>query len=368
MTGRIVVLGATGYTGGLALDALVRRGLTPTVAGRSSASVAAVAEHFGGLEYAVADAGDAASVRRLVGPGDVLVTTVGPFERYGDPVARAAAEAGAHYLDSTGEVGFVRALHHRYDARAREAGSVMVPAFGYDFVPGVLAGALAGQQGGDAVRSLDIGYFATGPLWRGLSQGTRSTMRDSLTQPAIRWRHRRLVEERAAARVHAFSVRGRRRSAFLVSGTETLFLPASLPALDTVTVYNGWFPALSRPLSLFSAAANSAARHALGRRLVGILTRPMVGPAGGPDAAERSRTRTHVVAVAAGAPGGAPLAEVHLEGPHIYDLTGELLAWAAHHLAHEGGRTPGVVGPLEAFGLDTLRSGSAELGLTPVHR
>lgn len=76
-------------------------------------------------------------------PGDVLITTVGPFERFGYPVAEAAALAGAHYIDSTGEVGFVRELQGRLDGIARANGSIMLPAFGYDYVPGVLAGTLA---------------------------------------------------------------------------------------------------------------------------------------------------------------------------------------------------------------------------------
>ncbi|GGN94083.1 hypothetical protein GCM10011579_093240 [Streptomyces albiflavescens] len=158
MTGRIILLDATGFTGALVLDAMLRRGLKPVVAGRNRGAMAALAAQHGGLKYAVADVGDTAGVRKLVKRGDVLVTTVGPFERYGHPVAQAAADAGAHYIDSTGEVGFVRALRDGCHARARETGSVLLPAFGYDYVPGILAGTLAARQGGDAVRAIDIGY------------------------------------------------------------------------------------------------------------------------------------------------------------------------------------------------------------------
>ncbi|MFJ9867523.1 alpha/beta fold hydrolase [Streptomyces sp. NPDC101165] len=265
MTSRIVLLGASGYTGGLVLDAMLGRGLEPVLAGRNPTTVSALAAQHGGLDHAVADADDPATVRKLLRPGGVLVTTVGPFERYGHSPARAAVEAGAHYIDSTGEVGFVRALRDRCHDRARETGSVLLPAFGYDYVPGILAGTLAARQGGDAVRALDIGYFATGPLLHGLSQGTRATMRDGLTLPSARWNQRRLVEERTAAHVHPFTVRGRRKNAFLVSGTDVLFLPEGFPLLDAVTVYNSWFPALSRPTTVLSALADTAARHRAGR-------------------------------------------------------------------------------------------------------
>ncbi len=82
--------------------------------------------------------------------------------------------------------GFVRALRDRVHGRVRATGSVLLPAVGYDHVPGALAGTLAGRQGGDAVRAIDIGCVATGPLLHGLSQGIRATVRDGLTLPSAR--------------------------------------------------------------------------------------------------------------------------------------------------------------------------------------
>lgn len=368
MTGRIVLLGATGYTGDLVLGALLRRGVRPTIAGRNPATLSALAERHGGLDHLVADAATPDDLAKHLRSGDVLITTVGPFERFGFPVARAAADAGAHYIDSSGEVGFVRALYERHHERARETGAVMLPAFGYDYVPGLLAGALALRQAGADARSVDIGYFATGPIRRGISKGTRATMRDGMTLPSARWHHHRLVDERTASRVRRFTVRGRRKSAFLVSGTEVLFLPQEFPSLDDVTVYNGWFPELSRPISLYSALVNATTHLPASRRLTDALTRPLlIGPPGGPDAALRARIPSHVVAVASSAaPDPTPLAEIHLEGPNPYSLTGELIAWAAHHLTTHPATTPGVIGPVTAFGLDLLRKNCAELGLVTV--
>lgn len=368
MNSRIILLGATGYTGDLVLNALIRRGVRPTLAGRNPTALTALAERSGGLDHLVVDATTPDSLKGHLQRGDVLITTVGPFERFGFPVAQAAADAGAHYIDSSGEVSFVRTLYNRHHHRARETGAVMLPAFGYDYVPGILAAALALQKAGQAARGIDIGYFATGPIWRGISQGTRTTMRDGMTLPSARLHRRVLVDERTASRVRRFTVRGRRKSAFLVSGTEVLFLPEEFPSLDDVTVYNGWFPELSRFLSLYSALANATAHLPAGNKVTDVLTRPLlIGPPGGPDAALRARIPSHVVAVASsGVESQAPLAEVHLEGPNPYSLTGELIAWAAHHIATHADVTPGVVGPVTAFGLDTLREGCAELGLVTV--
>ena len=180
MSGRIVLFGATGYTGALVLDSLLRRGLRPVLAGRNTDALAGLARQHSGLDYAPADAGDPDSIRRLLEPGDVLISTVGPFERFGLGVAEAAVQAGARYIDTTGEVGFVRTLQEKFGTRAKETGTVLLPAFGYDYVPGILAGAMAAEQAGDAGRALDVGYFTSGSLLPGLSHGTRSTLRDGL--------------------------------------------------------------------------------------------------------------------------------------------------------------------------------------------
>ncbi len=130
-------------------------------------------------------------------------------------------------------------------------------------------------------------------------------------------------------------------------------------------MYNGWFAGLSRGVPLVSTLANTAVKHPAGRRIVDDLGRRFAGPAGGPDAAERARTRTHVVAVARGSSRTAR-AEMHIEGPSIYDVTGELMAWAGHQLATGHGQGSGVVDPVEAFGMDALVTGCAEIGLTQV--
>jgi hypothetical protein len=76
--------------------------------------VRALAQELGGLEWAVADVERPESVRALVERGDVLVSTVGPFRRWGSAAIEGAIGAGAHYLDSTGESPFIREVFQRY--------------------------------------------------------------------------------------------------------------------------------------------------------------------------------------------------------------------------------------------------------------
>src|ERR1700710_254656 len=131
MAGRIIVFGATGYTGRLGSEQLVARGERPLLVARDRSRVEALAGELGGLDSAVADVVQPSSLAALLEPGDVLATTVGPFARWGGAALDAAIGAGAHYIDSTGEPAFIRRVFEREDARAREADVGLLTAFGY---------------------------------------------------------------------------------------------------------------------------------------------------------------------------------------------------------------------------------------------
>src|SRR5918992_2143984 len=138
MPSRIVVFGATGYTGRLTAERLVAGGARPLLAGRSQAKLEELAATLGGADWRVADVDRPDSVAALVGQGDVLLSTVGPFKRWGEPAVRAAIAAGGVYIDSTGEPPFIRRVFEELGPPAAEAGATLLPAMGYDFVPGTL--------------------------------------------------------------------------------------------------------------------------------------------------------------------------------------------------------------------------------------
>ncbi|MCR2826806.1 saccharopine dehydrogenase family protein [Microbacterium sp. zg.Y909] len=367
MSSKIVVLGATGYTGALIVEALVRRGEQPLLAGRDAGKLSALSERHADLPTQTVDATDAADVTRLLEPGDVLITTVGPFERLGWAAAEAAVDAGAHYIDTTGEVGFVRELQRRHDERARAAGIAMLPAFGYDYVPGMLAGALALERAGVAATAVRIGYFATGSMRDGISRGTRATMAEGMLLPTVVRRDGRLREVRTGSRTQPFQVRGDERTGILVSGTEALFLPVHYPGVQTVEDYNGWFSGMARVMPVASRVLGAVAAIPGGRPLIERLTSADDDASPGPDEQERARTRSHVVAVAADQ-NDATVAEVHLEGPSAYSLTAELMAKAAESLLDGRVNAAGVTGPLQAYGLSGLESLCCDVGLAELPR
>ena len=360
------VVGATGYAGDLTSRTLVQRGARPVLAARNEERVRALAQELGGLEWAVADVERPESVRALVERGDVLVSTVGPFAQWGSAAIQAAIGAGAHYLDSTGESPFIREVFERYGEGARAAGCGLLTAFGYDWVPGNLAGALALREAGAAATRVEIGYFTPG-AGRGtssLSGGTRASAAGIALEPGFAWREGRLVEERAARRARSFELSpGRKARAISVPSSEHFGLPRVHPTLRDVDVFLGWFGALSDPLRVMWAGvslvtelpgAKSALEDAFGRLFK--------GSSGGPNAAVRAKSHSVVLAETFDA-AGTRLGAVRLEGKNIYDLTAGLLAWGAQTAATGGLQGTGAMGPVDAFGLEALEAGVAQAGL-----
>jgi len=358
---RIVIFGATGHTGRMVAERLVAQGAKPVLAGRSEDSVRALAERLG-TEWRRADAMRQNSVFALLEPGDVLVSTVGPFARWGEGAVRAAIAAGGVYLDSAGEASFIRRVFEELGPAAASSGAALLPAMGYDFVPGALAAALALEQAGDAALRVDVGYYALGA---GSSAGTRRSAVGVALDESHAFRDGALRPSRTAERVRSFTVRGREREAVSIGGAEQLTLPATYPRLREVNVYLGWFGGLSRPMQAASLAGSVALRVPGARAALRAAGDRVAGLVGGP---EPGGGRSWVVAEAYDG-AGTRLGEVQLSGAEPYAFTAGLLAWAARRAAGHGipsPPAPGALGPLQAFGLEALEAGSREAGLERV--
>jgi saccharopine dehydrogenase (NAD+, L-glutamate forming) len=141
----VVIFGATGFTGGLVADYLARNApesLRWALAGRNHDKLFSTRARVSRLDPAaerlplvVADSEDPDSLRRLAESTRVVISTVGPFARVGEPLFAACARAGTDYVDSTGEPMFVRTMTERYDAAARQSGAIMVSCCGVDSIP-----------------------------------------------------------------------------------------------------------------------------------------------------------------------------------------------------------------------------------------
>jgi short subunit dehydrogenase-like uncharacterized protein len=342
---------------------LVKRGARPVLAGRDPERLRSLAERLGDLETARADVTDPGSVRDLLGAGDVLITTVGPFLQLGEAAVSAAAEAGAVYLDSTGEPPFVRRVFEEHGPVAQASRAALVPAFGMDYVPGNLAGALALAEAGDRAHRVDVGYSMQGARGQVFSRGTLVSTFGVLLEPGFAVHDGRLVSETPGRRTWKFGAGGRDRLGLSVGGSEHLTLPDLSPSLREVGVYLDWFGPATRAANVMSPLMGLVARipgaDRGAQRLAGFVGARV---AEAPSSQTLAETSSYVVAEVRDR-AGSLVSRVELSGPEAYGLTADLLAWGATRAAASGARVSGAVGPVQAFGLEELTAGAAEAGL-----
>ncbi len=136
----LVLLGATGFTGGLTADYLAKHapeGLRWALAGRSLERLKKTCEaiNMPGLAQIEARADDPASLARMASKTRVLATTVGPYARFGAAVVDACVTSRTDYVDITGEPAFVADSIRRHDADAQRHGLRIVHCCGFDSVP-----------------------------------------------------------------------------------------------------------------------------------------------------------------------------------------------------------------------------------------
>ncbi|MCU1600201.1 MAG: Saccharopine dehydrogenase [Frankiales bacterium] len=162
MTRSVALLGATGYTGRLTAAELERRGIAHRVGGRSKARLADVPSS--GERYVV-DLADPSSLDAFLSGVDVVISCVGPFLLHGWPAVEAAVRGGVPYVDSTGEPAFMAEVYRRY----RDKGPALVPACGFDYVPGDLGAAVAAAELGRRPEQIDVVYAMAGG---GATRGT----------------------------------------------------------------------------------------------------------------------------------------------------------------------------------------------------
>ncbi|MFH5207328.1 hypothetical protein [Antrihabitans spumae] len=291
-------------------------------------------------------------------------------------MARAAARAGAVYLDSTGEPPFIRWAFDELGPLATSSGATLVPAFGYDFVPGNLAGALAVTRASGTARRVEIGYFllpgthdfdrrATLRDTIELTTGaTRASLVGAIAEPAFAYRPNEsgssLVTEMSGQRLHRFRFRDVTRAGITIGGSEHFGLPELFPELESVDVCMGWFNGWSLPVQILSTALSPVIDTALTRRLLDSIAQHLPG-------ADRTPTRsgTSLVTAIARDDAGRIVEQVTLAGPDPYTMTGRLLGYGAAH-ATDHPLTPGVHGPVAAFGLSELHSAAIDLGIFEV--
>jgi len=374
----LVVYGATGFVGRLLAAYLADHapsGIRIALAGRSRARGEEVraglpaAAH--GWPVVEADSGNPSSLADLATATRVLVTTVGPYARYGLPVIEACARAGTHYADLTGEVLFVREAIDRYDAPARESGARIVHSCGFDSVPSDLATLLLAERAAaDGAGSLgDVRLVAT--FRGGISGGTIDSMRAQVEAVHRDRSLRRLLTDPYALSPDrsaepdtrqppdfgppARTPDGRWTAPFVMASINTRIVRRSNALQDWGYgrgLRYGEVTGCGRgPLGGVTAAGLTAGLAGTLAAMAfpptrALLDRVLPAPGSGPDAATREKGRFRMVVDAETEHGRRYRATAAGTGDPGYAATAVMLGESALALAVDGDRLPDRVGSL----------------------
>jgi short subunit dehydrogenase-like uncharacterized protein len=214
----IVLCGSTGFTGGLTADYLAAHAPTEmswALVGRNRSKLDAVAARLASAapeapkpDVLVADAADRAALDEIAAKTKVVITTVGPYALYGEPLVAACAAAGTDYCDLTGEPEFVDRMWVEHTAEAERTGARLVHCCGFDSIPHDLGAYFTVQQLPEGVPLTVNGYVKSNARFSGGTYHSAVNGFARARQTMSAAKERRRLEPRADGReIHAAPAR-----------------------------------------------------------------------------------------------------------------------------------------------------------------
>lgn len=410
-TGRefdIVLYGATGFVGKLTAEYLARAGAGARIAlaGRSPDRLRAVRDTLGEAAQSwpilTADADSPSTLNEMAARTQVVLTTVGPYARYGMPLVAACAAAGTDYADLTGEAMFIRDaidLHHK---QATDTGARIVHCCGFDSIPSDMSVyALYRAARDDGAGELADTNFVMRSLFGGVSGGTVATIMGVLRaassdpdtrrqlvdpytlstdrgaepelgrQPDLPWRRGRYI---------APELTGVWTAGFLMSSINTRIVRRSNALLDwgygRRFRYSEHMSLGSSPLAPVASALMAGVGNAsfeLGSRYSRLLPRPLLDritpkPGTGPSQKVRDRGYYRLETYTTTSSGARYVARMEQRGDPGYQATSVLLGECGLALALDRDKLSdlrGVLTPAAAMGdvlLTRLPAAGVSLG------
>jgi len=389
----IVLYGATGFVGKLTAEYLARSAGDARIAlaGRSTDRLRAIRDGLGepaqSWPLVAADASSPSTLNEMAARTQVVITTVGPYTRYGLPLVAACAAAGTDYADLTGEAMFVRDSIDQYHKQAADTGARIVHSCGFDSVPSDLtvyalyeavredgAGELAGTD--LVVRSFSGGFSGgtIASMMEVLDKASsdpdaRRQVADPYTlssdrsaepelgpQPDLPWRRGRQI---------APELGGLWTAGFVMAPYNTRIVRRSNALMDWAYGrqfrYTESMSLGSSPLAPVASAAISGLTNAtfgLGSRYFRVLPRGLIErivpkPGTGPSAAARERGYYRIETYTTTTTGARYVARMEQRGDPGYKATSVLLGECGLALAFdrdELSNLHGVLTPAAAMG------------------
>jgi short subunit dehydrogenase-like uncharacterized protein len=343
-TGPIAVYGATGYTGRLVVDELLEADADFVISGRSEDRLEALrAELDLEAPAKAARVDDPASLRGLLADCAVVIDCAGPFVRFGEPVLAAAVETATHYLDTTGEQPYMKMAYERYGPAAAEAGVAVVPAMGFDYVPGDMIASLTADGMGE-LDALQMHY-----CWLDFtpSQGTARTTLEIIGEGDLEWRNKEWVRTSGSVRrgTHDFPDPVGSQRMFRYPSGEQVTVPRHVPTRNVRADMNAAAFSSELLAPLFEAIVRPAGL-AMRTPLKSVVNAVISRLPEGPTREQREKNRWMIVCEARR---GEVERKGVISGRDVYGLTGAAIARGAILAAGKGFEGHGGLAPSQAF-------------------
>jgi short subunit dehydrogenase-like uncharacterized protein len=348
----VALFGATGFTGGLTARYLAENGpddLCWALVGRNREKLERVAAELSEAspeapapDLLVADAADSVSLARVAEAARVVITTVGPYALYGEPLVAACAAAGTDYVDLTGEPEFVDRMWNLHHAEAERSGARLVHCCGFDSIPHDLGAYFTVLQLPEDVPLRVDGYVRSNARFSGGTYHSAINAFARGRQTLAAARERRRAESRPPnRRIHSSPARIRRDA-------ELGGWVVPLPTIDgpmvrrSAAALDRYGPAFTYGHHLVAKHLASVAGLAAGVGAVAVMaplppTRKLLlkakAPGEGPSEAERSRSWFKVTFVGEG--GGERVVTEVSGGDPGYTETAKMLAESGLCLAFD---------------------------------
>jgi short subunit dehydrogenase-like uncharacterized protein len=357
---KVVVYGASGYTGRLVCEYLREFNVPFIAAGRDKARIAEALETVPGIgtvDHEIVE------VEHAVGPlselfdgASVVCNMVGPFATYGHEVVEACLATGCHYLDTTGEQDWLIDAEAAYGARMAAAGLLLAPGVAQMYTTGEIAAQLCLEQPG--LDTLDILVF-----WKGAPTvaSTRTILVNAALAKAYYLEQNAYEEWPADGGLYTVTVPGQHETGLALpwGGTSHPVWFNRDPRVANVKVLGGVF---NRPLMLgvpqIVAAALAQIADLPEAEKHRVLAEQAAAVMNQMPPREYTRINTSLDSVHASGPLGRAHCIIH--GNCNYKQTGLLQAYAAYSLLQQPPRRAGFASGCQAFGhrelLGVLRS------------
>jgi short subunit dehydrogenase-like uncharacterized protein len=340
----VVLYGATGYTGRLVAEELARREVEHVLSGRDQGKLARLSDQHGAPSRAV-PLDDERGLRDLLEDATAVINCAGPFTLAGDALVRAAIESRTHYVDSTGEQPFIAMVFERHGAAAERAGVALVPAIGFDYLPGDCIARIA-ADGHEPLEEIVLAYAVKGfGMTRGtLRSGLEIMKGGDVVYEDGDWRPAPFGVFRAS---FAFPAPIGRQGMSRYPSGEVITVPRHTRTRRVVSLLT---TRTAAPTAVGEAVMPFLApglQLSLRTPLRGVLSRAVAALPEGPAEGARRATEWTIVADARGEDGSSARAVV--SGKDVYGLTAVILVQAARLLSAPGYDRSGALGPSAAF-------------------